>query len=423
MGVKRTLRSDFLKHSLVVVSGTVAAQAIVLIAQLFLRRMYSTADFGLFSLFVSITGIPVIVATMRYELAVVLPEKDEDAANLIAGGMFINLLFSILLFLIILPAQSLILQFLNVGNEFLVPLYLAPAAVFFYGTYQLLNYWFIRRKRFMTTSYIKVQRRSTEAFSQSVLSYVGTTGGLILGELIGRALFACTSIYYLFKNGFSLSQVSFRRIRELLIQYKDFPLHSALPSLLNSAGLLFPAIVVNRLFDEDITGRFDLCLQVLAVPVSFISVSISNVLLEKIAAASRNGQKIVPLILKLSAVLAVITIPGFILGITVAPDVFAFVFGETYRVSGEYTQILMIGYAARFIVSPLAIIFTGLNKIRSGIYWQYAYFLSISALFLLKDLSIHNFLWIYSLMELGLFALYFIQIVHVSYTYDSKISS
>ena len=57
--------------------------------------------FGLFALFLMITNIIGSVANGRYELAIMLPKKDEDAINTAALGFSISSILSLLILMIL----------------------------------------------------------------------------------------------------------------------------------------------------------------------------------------------------------------------------------------------------------------------------------------------------------------------------------
>ena len=60
-------------------SANVIAQALGLLIYPILTRLYSPDDFGLLSLFMSIGGILVLLATWEWYNAIVLPKKEEEA--------------------------------------------------------------------------------------------------------------------------------------------------------------------------------------------------------------------------------------------------------------------------------------------------------------------------------------------------------
>src|SRR2546425_10423373 len=89
-------KSEFIRHILTLITGTTIAQAIPLVVTPILTRIYSPQDFGLFALYMSIIAILGVVATGRYELAIMLPEKDEDAINVVYISFIITLATSLI---------------------------------------------------------------------------------------------------------------------------------------------------------------------------------------------------------------------------------------------------------------------------------------------------------------------------------------
>ncbi|MDP4274087.1 MAG: hypothetical protein Q8907_07400, partial [Bacteroidota bacterium] len=75
--------SEFFRNIITLFSGNVVAQIIPLLAYPVLTRLYQPSDFGTLALFTSIVGILSVMATGRYELSVILPKRDEDAAGLL----------------------------------------------------------------------------------------------------------------------------------------------------------------------------------------------------------------------------------------------------------------------------------------------------------------------------------------------------
>ena len=79
-------KSEFTRNVLTLMTGTTIAQAIPIAISPILTRLYTPKDFGVLALFVAITSIFGSIANGRYELAIMLPKKDEDAVNILALG-------------------------------------------------------------------------------------------------------------------------------------------------------------------------------------------------------------------------------------------------------------------------------------------------------------------------------------------------
>ena len=75
---------SFLKNVIAMLSGTAAAQAIPLALSPVLTRLYSPEAIGLQTLFMGWTAALGVAATCRYDLAVVLPDSDDEADSIAA---------------------------------------------------------------------------------------------------------------------------------------------------------------------------------------------------------------------------------------------------------------------------------------------------------------------------------------------------
>ena len=74
-------KTSFAGDVLKLVSGTTIAQLVGILITPVLTRLYAPEAFGTLALFTSITSILGVIACMRYELAIMLPESDEEVAK------------------------------------------------------------------------------------------------------------------------------------------------------------------------------------------------------------------------------------------------------------------------------------------------------------------------------------------------------
>ena len=79
MQIFKKLNSDFLKSVLVLVSGTVLAQAIGYLVSPFLTRIYSAEEMGELGMYMRLVGFFSALATARFELAIPLPKRDNHS--------------------------------------------------------------------------------------------------------------------------------------------------------------------------------------------------------------------------------------------------------------------------------------------------------------------------------------------------------
>ena len=75
------------RGALAIFGGTAGGQALALVSVPVLTRLYSPANFGGFNVLSSLVAIVGTVAALRFELAVPLPEREQDAHGLVALGL------------------------------------------------------------------------------------------------------------------------------------------------------------------------------------------------------------------------------------------------------------------------------------------------------------------------------------------------
>jgi len=124
-------KSEFNRNILTLMTGTTIAQAIPIAISPILTRIYTPEDFGIFAIFLAITLIIGSIANGRYELAIMIPKKDEDAINIFALGFIITTSISLLLLVLVLIFQTYFI-FLLKNEEIGVWLYFVPISVFFF---------------------------------------------------------------------------------------------------------------------------------------------------------------------------------------------------------------------------------------------------------------------------------------------------
>ncbi|MBC8146683.1 MAG: oligosaccharide flippase family protein [Bacteroidetes bacterium] len=418
---KQIFQSEFLRNVFTLISGTAIAQVILIAMQLILRRIYDIEIFGAFSVYMSIVGILVVISTLRYEMATVLPEKDTDAENIVGLSLLISVFVNIIFLILIIALKGHIINLVNFPIEFSYWLYFVPLSTFLSSSYQAINYWLIRKKAFKASSINKISRRSFEGVVQICFGFLQKPFGLAIGDVFGNLANNISGLIQLRKSNFKFSNINIKTIKKVAKRYIEFPKYQAPPYLLNTISLLLPVFIINRIYSEVETGYFDLSRQILALPLALITISISQVLFQKISEKRNKREKILREILKISKTLALLTIPAIIVLYFWGAELFGFVFSNTWTVSGDYTSILVFSYAIKFIVSPISIVFPALEKIKIASIWQIFYFCSILTLIFLPKIAINDFLIIYVGIELIAYAIYFLMIYKVTQNYDKSL--
>ncbi|MCD4768763.1 MAG: oligosaccharide flippase family protein [Bacteroidales bacterium] len=412
-------KSELFRNTSILISGTVIAQLIPIMLQPILRRFYSPETFGAYSIYLSLLGIFVVISSLKYELAIVLPKKDRDAANLLFVTVCINLIFNLALLLIIVSFKNQILLFLNLSEKYALYLYFIPLGTFLFNLYQGINYFLIRKKQFFPISINKFVRRGTEGIGQISLIASSSSAGLVIGDIIGHCANCISGGVQLIKKESTIFKISQVKAKYVLKKYFEYPKFNVIPSFMSACSYLLPAIMINKFYSSEYTGYFDLAKLMLSIPLALIATSISNVLLQMISEKFRSkGSIISDLFLILIFVSMIAAFEILIIRIW-GVQIFDFVFGNDWIYSGEISRILVWSFTFNFFIASFSSIFISMKKIKILSVWQFIYFLAIISLTFFKESSFEDFLKIYVLIEVVCYTIISVIIISIIARYES----
>ncbi len=388
-------------------TGTGIAQAIPIAIIPILTRIFSPEDFGLLALYAACVSILGVVATGRYEIAIMLPKDDEDARLLLQLSMLVALFFSFLISIPISIWNAQIARFL--GNEDIaVWLYLIPVSVLFTGIYQALTYWNNRQKKFINTAVSRVNQSLFQGFAQTSLGFLQVSGGLICGQFVG---IVSGSIYLLKKDRNYKSLIRKSKINSIQkqgIKYHKFPTYGVWGALCDAGAVQMPVILLTKFYSNSVTGMFSLTFRVLNMPTSIISSAIAQVLFQKVVEISQTEpEKLNLYIIKMFLLLFIIYFPAVPVLFIWGESLFSIIFGNEWSQAGVYAGYLVIAVAVRFAVSPLSAVLGLEQNIKMGVLWQVLYLCTISVtLYFSSSLSIEEFLIAFVVHEVVLYLIY-----------------
>jgi len=351
----KLLSSEFFRNVTALVAGNAVAQVIPLAAEPFLTRLFQPEEFGILALFVSISTLFAVVATGRYEMAVMLPPRNEEAAPVFWVAVAVTFLVSLLSLFLMIALNGPICRLL--GSPGLSPyLYFVPLVVLSYGIYQSFHYWAARKKKFWQISGSRVTQSLSNAGLGVAAGYGGLgASGLVLAQVAGQVL----SAVHLGVLGFLSGKgpplpARWREIATAARSYREFPQLNTWFILTDTAQYSGISFLIAYYFNEVSLGFYSRTFRILAVPLSFIGSALSHVFYQKAAEIlAAEGNLRVFTIRILFGALAVSS-PIFVIIFLWGPDLFAFVFGAPWREAGEYARILSPWMLLRFAFAPLS---------------------------------------------------------------------
>ena len=403
-------KSEFSRNVLTLMTGTSIAQAIPIAITPILTRLYTPEDFGLLALFVAITAVFATIANGRYEIAIMLPKKDEDAVNVLALGFIINLFISLGLFFSVIVIYIFWGDFID-ESKLGFWLFIIPLSVFITGAFNLLNYFNIRKKYYKDLRDATVFKSFVLVVTQLSIGMIKEgVAGLITGQVLSQLTANMKLLRNLLKGDEPLQPVKKTKLLALAKKYQDFPKHNAPAALSDTAALKLPSLLLPKLFGLAMSGYFFLAHKMISIPSALIGQSISQVFFQEISAKKNMSSKCWPFFIKTVKRLFFIGLPVSILIALLGPYLFKIVFGEQWNVSGEVARYLAIVFLFTFVVSPVSSVFSVSGYIKRGAYWRYMYLLtslSVFAFSMLADFVFFEFVLLYTAHEVVLYLIYF----------------
>jgi lipopolysaccharide exporter len=364
-GKSSNFAGDVMKISM----GTVLAQILGVIIIPILTRIFSPEAFGVLAVFISITQIGEVVASLRYESSIMLPAQDEEASNQLALSLIITVVMSLLIFITLWLLRTWLVDFINMPE--LGPyLLLIPLAVFFAGVYNALNSWNTRTKHFGRVSVAKVINTGGTASSQLLAGLSGFSSGgfLIGGNIVGPMVSALFLGVKVWKDNslFFIKHICIRQMIAGMKRYRKFPLLNSWSSLLNTTSLQLPSLLLATFFSPAVVGYYLLGHRVLRLPLNLIGNSIAQVFYQRASSARVVGDLSKFVYNIFSRLISLGMFP--ILMLTIAgQDLFIVVFGEQWAEAGTYIQILSIWTFFVFIGNPISNLTNVLEKQEAGL--------------------------------------------------------
>ena len=422
--VGKLLKSEFNRNVLTLMTGTTIAQAIPIAVTPILTRIYTPEDFGVFALFIAIASIFGTIVNGRYELAIMLPRKDEDAINIFALGFIITFVISLILLILVLVFNNYFVNLLD-NKEIGVWLFFIPITVFLIGLWQLLNYFNIRKKQYRDIAKATIIKTIVLATVQLSIGFIksGVTG-LISGQIISQ-LFANTKLLSnIIKDKVLISKISKKKIISLAKKYQDFPKHNAPAALSGTAASELPLILLPKLFGLAMGGYFFLAHKMIAIPSALIGKSISEVFFQEMSVKKNMRFKCWPFFIKTVKHLLFIALPISFFIVLFGPYLFQIVFGEQWKISGEIARYLAIVFLFKFVVSSVSSMLSVSGYIKKGAFWKYLYLITSLSIFtfsMLVGLKFFEFLLLFTIHEIVLYLIYFYLIAKSVRQMDERI--
>lgn len=362
--LKAITLSQFSQNVFALMTGNILAQVVTVGATLITTRLFTPENFGILAMFIAVVNISDKLATLCYERAILLPQKDEEAINILFLSFLILLFFTSLIALLTWIES-------NVANKIANPelgfwIYIIPIAVLLTGSVKIIRFWLLREKKFKLVAFSRFGESTASAITKISIGFlVGScAGGLIAGVIAGLVMslliVLINPVTTNIKN--QIHSVSRNNLRLVAMTYRKFPLFSTWNAFLNVFSQQLIILMFSFYFSPAVVGFYSLGSRVLKQPMIFLSESIRNAYFQKAAHDLGQGQHIQASFKKLTAFLFLIGIAPFLILYFRGSSIFSFIFGAQWSTTGLYIECMAPWFFLLFMGTPTNVIYEVLYK-------------------------------------------------------------
>lgn len=379
VNAKLNAQGGFLKAVSVLVGGTAFAQLIGFLCLPILTRLYTPEEYSVLGVYVAIVAILAVISCLRFDIAIPIPENENDGKALLLLSFLSNIIFSIILYLLLFISYPYI-QHYKIIDQLSYWIWLIPLGIFVSGFYSALQFWATRHKRFKDIA----KTRMTQAISGNTASLAGGVfsvgfGGLIVGQLLNFS-------GGLFKLAISakkdLATIKSSPLRATFVKYSNFPKYSTFEALANVSALQLPLILLASYLVGPTVGFLMLAMKVLGVPMGLIGSTFSQVYLANASDHLANHTLYTYTKLVIFKIFKITAIPFGLIAIT-SPFIFGYIFGEQWSDVGLYVLAMLPWYFMQILSSPVSMALHVIGKQKIALRLQiFGFILRVIGLFI-----------------------------------------
>lgn len=362
-----------LKNILTLLTGTLFAQVVMILASPILSRFYNPDDFGVAALYASLMGVGTIVATGSLEQGILLPRQERTAYHVAMVSVICSFFFGIILLTIVCLLHDEICLWLN-NPDFGIWLYLVPLGIVVTALANVMQYWSNRHKEYKRLASVRMAQSLVTVGLNLVLGVRKfVTGGLIIGTFAG----SLAGVLLLWRHvrqdtrGFVLNR---SKLLGVVSRYRDFPRYNMVSQLFNNLSASLPVFLLGMFFSPQVVGLYAMANRCVSLPMSVIGGSTAQVYVQQSAECRWDPDRLRELTENVFSKLLLLSMAPFSLLFGFGDYLFAFVFGEEWRLAGVYAQILCPWLVFVFVGSPISSLMLVLDRQRESLIFNVSIF-------------------------------------------------
>ncbi len=349
-GSKRTA-SPFVKSMATLVSGSAIAQIITIVVSPLTTRLFGAEELGVYTLVISSVSMFGAVLSLRYDMAIVYEDDDNNIFPLVVLSTVIAGLLSLV---VAVAYYFYFMYFSGSGYSPLLASVFTFIQCFLFGLINVLNSYNNRCKEYGTMSAANVERTLAQNIGIVVAGILGLgSTGLVATQSVGYLFGLRRQAISLRDEISELKSVKRADLHRVARKHKAQAIWSAPAAFANGFSYSIINYLLELMFSATTVGYYSISVRMLGLPTNVIAANISRVFVERAAEDRRRDGDFRNIFLKTLGAMLLCAVPLAVLLMVFAPPLFEIVFGAGWDVAGEYVRILTPMYVLRFITASL----------------------------------------------------------------------
>ncbi|WP_285521033.1 lipopolysaccharide biosynthesis protein [Deinococcus rhizophilus] len=378
--------------------GTLAGQLVVFAVTPLLTRLYSPEAFNDFGLYMALSGIFSVLATLRLEAAVPIARSDTDAVGLTRLSMQSSMGVAVIAALS--TALALHLGWFASSTHPWGLAAVVGVSVWLIGAFQSLTALSIRRDEFGQIAKAKTTQGLWLAVGQVGLGLLNPSSlAFTAGDAAGR-LAGLGQLYGGYRQAGAQPAVLVTTSGlALLREYRQFPLFSMPAAGINALGAQAPILLLGLAFAPTLTGLYVFANRLVAVPVGLIARTLSQVYIGEVGKVQAKGGTLQPVLTRylLAALMASGVGAGLVL--LTAPWLVPWLFGTQWLNALPVLNALLVMAVIQVPASSVSQTLNATGHNHWQLIWDTGRLLAVVLAFVVahqRELDLPQTVWLYA---------------------------
>lgn len=357
--IERLKNSEIIKNIAVLVSGVVIGYGISMLLLPVLSRVYTPEELGEYDLIISNGNIIASLVCLALLIAIMTPEKDEEAVKICKLVRALTNGLSLFVFIILVLISNK-MKIFDVKMNYILSVFFLSMYVILFNEQNVFYAYVNRKKKYKVLFWNPIISAVVNSGISILLGALnwGTTG-YMTGTLISYMI--CIIHMRLSVNPYE-GKMNISELIETLKRYKVYPKVQLPANMVATVSAQFPIQFLGHVFGNAALGGYTMACKILSVPVTLLATPINRVYYREAAERYVKGEKIGQFcfdMIEKNIKIAIVPIGILIIS---GKQIVTFFLGEAWTVAGIYISTLGILYLLKYCSSCVSGTFVIIEK-------------------------------------------------------------